>query len=142
MSSSQEHQVHSATRSSLKNSTCVGAPITAAIAAFGPAVVFFNSVDIIGGHVGNGLFWMAIFESAIQLAIWAACAAATIANRKDARTAKMLLRSSLAVTGTSAVGTLAGLFVLVGLFTTFAACLALSMSVLALAAWNAKSAKD
>ena len=84
---------------------------------------------------------LGFFEFVVKIAIWGACAIATVVNRETPAIAKLLLWSAVASTALCALATLAGLFVLVGLFTTFAMCLILSLPTLALAALNAKSAK-
>ena len=70
-----------------------------------------------------------------------ACAIATTVNRETPATASLLLWSAAAATALCAIATLVGLFILVGLFTTFAMCLILSLPTLALAMVNAKSVR-
>ena len=112
------------------------------IAAFGLPVILATSVDLISGRVQDE--WtlaLVFFEFVIKMAVWGACAIATTVNRETPSIASLLLWSAAAATALCAIATLAGLFILVGLFTTFAMCLILSLPTLALAALNAKAVK-
>ena len=112
------------------------------IAAFGLPAILATSVDMLGGHIQDE--WtlrLEFLKTVIKLAVWGTCAAATVVNCEDPEVASLLLRSAALATALCALATLAGMFVLVGLFTTFAACLILSLPTLALAALNARRAK-
>ena len=110
------------------------------IAAFGPPAILATSVDLIGGRVQDE--WtlaLGFFEFVVKIAVWGVCAIATVVNCESPATAKLLLRCAATATALCAIATLVGLFVLVGLFTTFAMCLILTLPTLALAALNARS---
>ena len=112
------------------------------IAAFGLPVILATSLDIIGGRIQDeGVLALRFFETVVKIAVWGACAIAAVVNRESPAVASLLLRSAAASTAICAAATLAGLFVLVGLFTAFAMCLILSLPTLALAILNAMSVK-
>ena len=109
------------------------------IAAFGTPAILATSVDLISGRIHDE--WtlaLGFFEFVVKIAVWGACAIATVVNCGSPATAKLLLRCAAAATVLCAIATLVGLFVLVGLFTTFAMCLMLTLPTLALAALNAR----
>ena len=109
------------------------------IAAFGLPVILATSVDMVGGRIQDEVaLALGFFEFVVKIAVWWACAIATVVNRESPAVASLLLRSAAASTAICAAATLAGLFILVGLFTTFAACLILSLPTLALAVMNAQ----
>ena len=112
------------------------------IAAFGLPAILATSVDLISGRVQDE--WtlaLGFFEFVIKIAIWGACAIATVVNSETPAIASLLLWSAAASTALCALATLVGLFILVGLFTTFAMCLMLSLPTLALAMVNARAAR-
>ena len=115
------------------------------IAAFGLPMILATSLDMIamidGRIQDEGALAIGFFEFVVKIAVWGACAIATVVNRESPAVSSLLLRSAAASTAICAVATLAGLFVLIGLFTTFAGCLILSLPTLALAILNAKSVK-
>ena len=112
------------------------------IAAFGIPLILATSVDLIGGRVQDEwTLTLGFFEFVVKMAVWGTCAIATVVNRETPATASLLLWSAAAATALCAIATLVGLFVLVGLFTTFAMCLILSLPTLALAMVNAKSVR-
>ena len=112
------------------------------IAAFGPPVILATSLDMVGGRIQDeGALALRFFETVVKIAVWGACAIAAVANRESPAVASLLLRSAVASTAICAAAALAGLFALVGLFTTFAASLILSLPTLALAILNARSVK-
>ncbi len=97
---------------------------------------------MIDGRIQDeGALALGFFEFVVKIAVWGACAIAAVVNRESPAVASLLLRSSAASTVLCAAATLAGLFVIVGLFTTFAMCLVLSLPTLAFAAMNARLAK-
>ena len=112
------------------------------IAAFGLPAILATSVDMLGGHIQDeSALRLEFLKTVIKLAVWGACAAATVVNCEDAGVASLLLRCAAMATALCALAALAGMFVVVGYFTTFAACLILSLPTLALAALNARRAK-
>lgn len=114
----------------------------AVIAAFGLPAILATSVDMFGGHIQDE--WtlrLEFLKTVVKIAVWGVCAATTVVNREYPAVASLLLRSAAAATALCAVGTLAGLFVVVGYFTTLAMCLILSLPTLALAALNARAVK-
>ena len=114
----------------------------AVIAAFGLPSILATSVDMFGGHIQDE--WtlrLEFLKTVAKIAVWGVCAATTVVNREYPAVASLLLRSAAATTALCAVGALAGLFVVVGYFTTFAMCLVISLPTLALAALNARAVK-
>ena len=112
------------------------------IAAFGPPAILATSVDLFGGHIQDDTALRVEFlKTVAKIAIWGVCAGATVVNSGSPAVASLLLRAAAVATALCTVGALAGLFVIVGYFTTFAMCLAISLPTLALAALNARAVK-
>ena len=115
---------------------------TTVIAAFGPPVILATSVDMFGGHIQDDMALRIEFlKTVAKIAVWGVCAAVAVVNRESPAVASLLFRAAAAATALCAVGTLAGLFVIVGYFTTLAMCLILSLPTLALAALNARGVR-
>ena len=113
-----------------------------AIAAFGLPAILATSADMFGGHIQDE--WalrLEFLKTVAKIAVWGVCAAATVVNCEDRAIASLLLRCAAIATALCALAALAGLFVVVGYFTTFAMCLIVSLPTLALAALNARRAK-
>ena len=112
------------------------------IAAFGPPAILATSVDMFGGQIQDDMaLRLEFLKTVAKIAIWGVCAAAAVVNSGSPAIASLLLRSAAAATAICAVGALAGLFVIVGYFTTLAMCLVISLPTLALAALNAMAVK-
>ena len=114
----------------------------AVIAAFGPPAILATSIDMFGGQIQDDMaLRLEFLKTVVKIAVWGVCAAATVVNCGSPAIASLLLRSAAAATALCAVGTLAGLFVVVGYFTALAMCLAISLPTLALAALNARGVR-
>lgn len=112
------------------------------IAAFGPPAILATSVDLFGGHIQDDTaLRLEFLKTVAKIVVWGVCAAVAVVNSGSPAVAPLLLRSAAVATALCAVGTLAGLFVIVGYFTTFAMCLILSLPTLALAALNARAVR-
>ena len=105
-------------------------------------MILATSVDMFGGHIQDDTALRIEFiKTVAKIVVWGVCAAATVVNSGSPAVASLLLRSAAVATALCAVGTLAGLFVVVGYFTTLAMCLILSLPTLALAALNARGVR-
>ena len=112
------------------------------IAAFGLPLILATSVDMFGGHIQDDrTLTLEFLKTVAKIVVWGVCAAAAVVNREYPEVASLLLRAAAVATALCAVGTLAGLFVVVGYFTALAMCLILSLPTLALAALNARAVK-
>ena len=114
----------------------------AVIAAFGLPLILATSMDMFGGQIQDDTaLRLEFLKTVVKIAIWGVCAAATVVNCGSPAIASLLFRSAAMATALCAVATLAGLFVIVGYFTTLAMCLILSLPTLALAALNARAVR-
>ena len=112
------------------------------IAAFGPPAILATSIDMFGGHIQDDMaLRLEFLKTVAKIAVWGVCAAVAVVNSGSPAIASLLFRSAAAATALCAVGTLAGLFFVVGYFTTLAMCLTISLPTLALAALNARGVR-
>ena len=112
------------------------------IAAFGPPVILATSADMFGWQIQDDMaLRLEFLKTVAKIAVWGVCAAVAVVNSGSPAVASLLLRAAAVATALCAVGALAGLFVIVGYFTTFAMCLILSLPTLALAALNARAVR-